>query len=68
MHQVKDRLNGSFVEAVEALMECHGRVIVTGMGGKSGIIGRKIAATLSSTGTPSLFMHPAEGLHGGDLG
>ncbi len=66
MHQVKDRLNGSFVEAVEALMECHGRVIVTGMG-KSGIIGRKIAATLSSTGTPSLFMHPAEGLHG-DLG
>jgi len=66
MHQVMDRLNGSFVDAVETLIECKGRVVVTGMG-KSGIIGRKIAATLSSTGTPSLFMHPAEGLHG-DLG
>lgn len=66
MRQVMDRLNGSFEEAIEVLMECRGRVVVTGMG-KSGIIGRKIAATLSSTGTPSLFMHPAEGLHG-DLG
>lgn len=66
MRQVMDRLNGSFVDAVETIMECRGRVVVTGMG-KSGIIGRKIAATLSSTGTPSLFMHPAEGLHG-DLG
>lgn len=66
MHQVMDRLNGSFETAVETLMDCKGRVVVTGMG-KSGIIGRKIAATLSSTGTPSLFMHPAEGLHG-DLG
>ena len=66
MQQVMDRLNGSFIDAVETLMQCQGRVVVTGMG-KSGIIGRKIAATLSSTGTPSLFMHPAEGLHG-DLG
>lgn len=66
MRQVMERLNGSFVKAVDTLMECEGRVVVTGMG-KSGIIGRKIAATLSSTGTPSLFMHPAEGLHG-DLG
>jgi arabinose-5-phosphate isomerase len=66
MQQVMDRLNGSFEDAVELLMECEGRVVVTGMG-KSGIIGRKIAATLSSTGTPSVFMHPAEGLHG-DLG
>lgn len=47
-------------------MESHGRVIVTGMG-KSGHIARKVAATLSSTGTPSIFLHPAEGIHG-DLG
>jgi len=66
MKQVMERLNGSFVQAVETMMACRGRVVVTGMG-KSGIIGRKIAATLSSTGTPALFMHPAEGLHG-DLG
>lgn len=66
MSQVMERLNGSFEQAIETLMGCTGRVVVTGMG-KSGIIGRKIAATLSSTGTPSLFMHPAEGLHG-DLG
>lgn len=66
MYQVMEKLGDSFIEAVEAMMECKGRVIVTGMG-KSGIIGRKIAATLSSTGTPSLFMHPAEGVHG-DLG
>jgi len=52
--------------AVECLFRCSGRVVVTGMG-KSGIIGRKIAATLSSTGTPSLYLHPAEALHG-DLG
>jgi arabinose-5-phosphate isomerase len=55
-----------FSRAVELLFSCGGRVVVTGMG-KSGIIARKIAATLSSTGTPSLFMHPVEAVHG-DLG
>lgn len=52
--------------SIDVLLNCKGKVIVTGVG-KSGIIGRKIAATMSSTGTPSLFLHPAEGLHG-DLG
>jgi arabinose-5-phosphate isomerase len=61
-----DRLNASFQKAVEILAACQGSVVVTGMG-KSGLIGRKIAATLSSTGTPANFLHPAEGLHG-DLG
>jgi len=60
------RLDDRFVDAVAALHGCRGRVIVTGMG-KSGIIGRKIAATLASTGTPAYFLHPAEGVHG-DLG
>ncbi len=55
-----------FERAVEAVHACKGRVVVTGMG-KSGIVCRKIAATLASTGTPSLFMHPAEAVHG-DLG
>jgi arabinose-5-phosphate isomerase len=61
-----DRLDERFARAVVLLKECSGRVIVTGMG-KSGIIARKIAATLSSTGTPAFFMHPAEAIHG-DLG
>jgi arabinose-5-phosphate isomerase len=61
-----DRLDGRFAAAVTMLKECRGRAIVTGMG-KSGIISRKIAATLSSTGTPAFFMHPAEAIHG-DLG
>ncbi len=61
-----DRLDGDFERAVQLLFECKGRVIVTGMG-KSGIICRKIAATLSSTGTSSYFLHPAEAIHG-DLG
>ncbi len=61
-----DRLDHRFDRAVHLLLECRGRVVVTGMG-KSGIICRKIAATLSSTGTPSLFLHPAEAAHG-DLG
>jgi len=61
-----DRLNGDFDRAVQLLFECRGRVIVTGMG-KSGIICRKIAATLSSTGTSAFFLHPAEAIHG-DLG
>jgi arabinose-5-phosphate isomerase len=60
------RLDASFDRAVELLLTCKGRVVVAGMG-KSGLIGRKISATLSSTGTPSVFLHPAEALHG-DLG
>jgi arabinose-5-phosphate isomerase len=61
-----DRLDGGFSDAVRLVRECRGRVILTGMG-KSGIICRKIAATLSSTGTPAFFLHPAEAVHG-DLG
>jgi arabinose-5-phosphate isomerase len=53
-------------EAIKLILDCNGRVVVTGIG-KSGIIGRKITATLASTGTPSLYLHPAEGVHG-DLG
>lgn len=60
------RLGDEFVAAVEAILESPGRVIVSGVG-KSGIIGRKIAATLTSTGTPATFLHPVEALHG-DLG
>ena len=61
-----DRLGDDFERALQLLFECRGRVIVTGMG-KSGIICRKIAATLSSTGTSAFFLHPAEAIHG-DLG
>src|SRR5690348_12756593 len=61
-----DRLDGAFDCAVELLKQCRGRVILTGMG-KSGIICRKIAATLTSTGTAAFFLHPAEAIHG-DLG
>lgn len=60
---LKDRVEGNMEKAVEVIISCKGRVIVTGMG-KSGHIGRKIAATLSSTGTPSYFLHPAESTHG----
>lgn len=60
------KLDVRFERAVAVLRACAGRVIVTGMG-KSGLIGRKIAATLASTGTPAYFLHPAEGVHG-DLG
>lgn len=60
------RLDATFEKAVDLLFACKSRVAVTGMG-KSGIVGRKISATLSSTGTPSFFLHPAEALHG-DLG
>ncbi|WP_273851802.1 KpsF/GutQ family sugar-phosphate isomerase [Guptibacillus spartinae] len=63
---LKDSLNGEINQTIEMILECKSRVIVTGMG-KSGLIAQKIVATLSSTGTPSLFLHPAEGLHG-DLG
>ena len=70
LRALADRLAGTmaadFERALELLQVCKGRVVVTGMG-KSGIIGRKIAATLSSTGTPAIFLHPVEALHG-DLG
>jgi arabinose-5-phosphate isomerase len=61
-----DRLGTAFTAAVDVLADCRGRVLLTGMG-KSGIIGRKIAATLSSTGTSAFFLHPADAIHG-DLG
>lgn len=60
------RIGSNFTAAVEMILACEGRVIVTGMG-KSGLIGQKIAATFASTGTPAFFLHPAEGIHG-DLG
>lgn len=66
IRNLMDHLDGDFDRAVEMIAGCPGRVVWTGMG-KSGIICRKIAATMSSTGTPSLFMHPAEAIHG-DLG
>ena len=65
LEQVK-RIDEHFKAAVEMIMACPGRTVITGMG-KSGIIGRKMAATLASTGTPSFYLHPAEGIHG-DLG
>src|SRR2546427_918499 len=66
LSELPSRLDENFLKAVDSLFACRGRVVVTGMG-KSGIIGQKISATLSSTGTPSFFLHPAEALHG-DLG
>lgn len=60
------RIDVNFAAAVEMILQCPGRTVITGMG-KSGIIGRKMAATLASTGTPSFYLHPAEGIHG-DLG
>lgn len=61
-----ERLGKSFSDAVEMIFKSKGRVIVTGIG-KSGLVGKKIVATMTSTGTPALFLHPVEGLHG-DLG
>lgn len=61
-----DKLDNNFSRAVDLIFKCKGRIIVTGIG-KSGLIGRKIAATLTSTGTQALFLHPVEGIHG-DLG
>ena len=66
LSELLHRLDASFERAVDLLLACKGRVVVIGMG-KSGLIGRKIAATFSSTGTPSIFLHPAEAVHG-DLG
>ncbi len=65
-HAIKDlakRLNSHFTKTVDLIAKCKGRVVIAGMG-KTGIIGRKIAATLSSTGTPSIFLHSAEASHG----
>ena len=61
-----DKIGPTFSQAVEIIYQAKGRVIVTGIG-KSGLVGKKIAATLTSTGTPAIFLHPVEGLHG-DLG
>jgi arabinose-5-phosphate isomerase len=63
---LSDRLDHRFETAVEMILACRGRVVITGMG-KSGLICQKVAATMASTGTPALFLHPAEGIHG-DLG
>lgn len=60
---LSERLDSSFVKAINILYACKGRVVISGMG-KSGLVGRKIAATMSSTGTPSYFLHPAESTHG----
>ena len=64
--ELADRLDARFDEAVRALLECRGHIVVSGMG-KAGLIGRKMVATFVSTGTPALFLHPAEAVHG-DLG
>jgi arabinose-5-phosphate isomerase len=63
---LQSRIDGDFSQAVKMILDCQGKVVVTGMG-KSGLICQKIAATMASTGTPTFFLHPAEGLHG-DLG
>ncbi|MCW8893309.1 MAG: KpsF/GutQ family sugar-phosphate isomerase [Deltaproteobacteria bacterium] len=63
---LKSRIDGAFSQAVKMILDCQGKVVVTGMG-KSGLICQKIAATMASTGTPTFFLHPAEGIHG-DLG
>ncbi|MCS0790779.1 KpsF/GutQ family sugar-phosphate isomerase [Cytobacillus firmus] len=64
--ELKEVIGDSINDALNMILQCRGRVVITGIG-KSGIIGRKINATMASTGTPSLFLHPSEGLHG-DLG
>lgn len=66
VEQLRSRIDERFVHACELILACKGRVVVVGMG-KSGHIGRKIAATLASTGTPAFFVHPAEASHG-DMG
>ncbi len=64
--RTKDKLNSNFEKAVTILFKTRGRIVVTGMG-KSGLIGKKISATLTSTGAPSIFLHPSEAMHG-DIG
>ena len=63
---VRERIGQEFLKAVELIMDCQTRLVITGIG-KSGLVGQKIAATLNSTGTPSFFLHPVEAMHG-DLG
>lgn len=66
LQSLKSCVNAALRDAVEAIYQCRGKVIISGMG-KSGIVAKKIASTMSSVGTPALFMHPAEGMHG-DIG
>jgi arabinose-5-phosphate isomerase len=66
IQRLEERVNEDFVRSVEMILNCDGKVVVTGVG-KSGIIGKKIASTLASTGTPAFFLHPTDGIHG-DLG
>ena len=66
LRHLEETLGDEFAAAVELILACRGKCIITGMG-KSGLVGRKIAATLASTGTPSFFLHPGEAFHG-DLG
>src|SRR5687768_13683021 len=66
LESIAKRLDKRFTDAVELILQCHGRVVVSGMG-KSGHIGRKIASTFASTGSPAFFVHPGEASHG-DLG
>ncbi|MCK9266045.1 KpsF/GutQ family sugar-phosphate isomerase [bacterium] len=66
LENIRERIGEDFTDAVNAMLQCKGKVIVTGMG-KSGIIGRKIAGTFASIGTPSIFLHPGDAVHG-DLG
>lgn len=66
IHRVRERLDENFSRAVDILLRAPGKVVLTGVG-KSGLIGRKIAATIASTGTPAFFLHPVEGMHG-DIG
>ena len=66
LNKLKKSFNNSFIKIVDLISKCQGKVILTGIG-KSGLISRKISATLSSIGTPSFFLHPSEAAHG-DLG
>lgn len=66
LFDLADKIDGRFLQAVDLILNCRGRVIITGLG-KSGAIGRKIAATFASTGTASYFLHPSDGIHG-DIG
>jgi len=66
INEVKDTINGDYEKCISRILECNGRIIIVGVG-KSGLIGKKIAATFASTGTPSFFVHSTEAVHG-DLG
>ena len=64
--RIRQGLDGSYADATEMLFRCSGKVVVTGVG-KSGLIAQKIASTMASTGTPAVFLHPGDGMHG-DMG